>query len=156
MASFVAQCAKRVKNANAPRSFQTIFFPSIDSPATTDVDSFCPNRASHPSIHPSIQRLEDTFADDILLGGGFWRRSQRYWGHISGNKFILHGPKAYRQFCFRTRGALNSQGEQLVVQLLIQLSRRDIYGLLYTLAFILVGLPIVLRWWGVQLMPLYL
>ncbi len=107
-------------------------------------------------IEQAIQRLEDTFADDILLGGGFWRRSQRYWGHISGNKFILHGPKAYRQFCFRTRGALNSQGEQLVVQLLIQLSRRDIYGLLYTLAFILVGLPIVLRLWGVQLMPLYL
>lgn len=107
-------------------------------------------------IEQATQRLEDTFADDIFLGGGFWRRSQRYWGHINGNQFILHGPKAYRQFCFRTRGMLDSQGEKLVVQLLIQLSRRDIYGLLYTLAFILIGLPIVLRWWGVQLMPLYL
>ncbi|WP_299484581.1 hypothetical protein [Acaryochloris sp. IP29b_bin.137] len=104
----------------------------------------------------AYQRLEAAFADEIFLGGGFWQRSQRYWGHINGNQFILHGPKAYRQFCFRTRGSLDSQGEQLVVQLLIQLSRRDIYGLLYTLIVLLVALPIVLSWWGVQLMPLYL
>lgn len=107
-------------------------------------------------LEQAYQRLEAAFADDIFLGGGFWQRSQHYWGHINGNQFILHGPKAHRQFCFRTRGSLADQGEQLEVQLLIQLSRRDIYGLLYILIFLFVALPLVLSWWGVQLMPFYL
>ncbi len=108
------------------------------------------------SMEQAYQRLEEAFADDIFLGGNFWQLSRHYWGHINGNQFILHGPRAHRQFCFRTRGSLENRGDQLVVQLLFQLSRRDLYGLLYSLMFLLVGLQVVLRWWGMLLLPFYL
>lgn len=104
-------------------------------------------------MEQACQRLDEAFADDIFLRGGFWQVSRHYWGHINNNQFILHGPKAYRQFCFRTRGSLDNQREQLVVQLLIQLSRRDIFGLLYSLAFVLGFLLLVAKEGGGLWLP---
>ncbi|WP_299402608.1 hypothetical protein [Acaryochloris sp. IP29b_bin.148] len=104
-------------------------------------------------MNQASQRLEEAFVDDIFLRGSFWRCSRHYWGHMHGKHFVLHGPKAHRQFCFRTRGILDNRGEQLVVQLLIQLSRRDIFGLLYSLAFVLGFLFFASREGGIFLMP---
>lgn len=108
------------------------------------------------SMAQACQNLEVAFADDILLGGSFWRLRRHYWGHINNNYLILHGPRAHRQFCFRTQGLLENHEDQTVLHLLIQLSRRDIYSLLFMVAFLLVALPVVLQGWGVQLMPFYL
>lgn len=105
------------------------------------------------SIEQACQRLDKAFACDISLGGSFWQWPRHYWGHINGNQFVLHGPKAYRQFCFRTRGSFDVQGEQLVIQLWIQLSRRDVLSLLYSLAFVLGFLFLASKEGGVLMLP---
>lgn len=112
-------------------------------------------------IEQAYQRLDEAFAGDISLGGSFVQWPQHYleqiprhyWGHINGNQFVLHGPEAYRQFCFRTRGFFAIQGEQLVLELWVQLSRRDVFGLLYVLAFVFGFLFFVVQEVGVVFIP---
>lgn len=107
-------------------------------------------------MEQAYQRLDEVLAEDIVLGGSFWQWPRHYWGHINGNQFVLHGPKAHRQFCFRTRGSLIAQGEQLIVQLWIQLSRRDVFSLLYSLAFVLGFLFLGAQEGGVVFLPFLL
>lgn len=106
-------------------------------------------------IEEARQRLIRVFANDILLEGSFWRLTRHYWGHIHNNQIVLHGPQAHRQFCFRTQGLLEKHEGQIILRLLIQLSRRDLYGLLFAIVFLAIALPTVLQGWGVQLMPFY-
>lgn len=106
-------------------------------------------------MEQAYQRLDAVLAEDIFLGGSFWQWPRHYWGHINGNQFVLHGPKAHRQFCFRTQGSLCAQGEQLVVKLWIQLSRRDVFSLLYSLAFVLGFLFLGAKEEGVVFLPFF-
>lgn len=101
--------------------------------------------------------LSSALAEDIILSGT-WQLTRRYWGHLSHDHLTLHGPRANRQFCFLTRGNLRpgDTPEQTRIDLEITLGQGSEMQLLGAIAVVSVMFPIILRWFGVFLLPLVL
>ena len=103
------------------------------------------------------QNLKAALAEDIMLSGS-WQLTRRYWGHFSYPDLTLHGPRANRQFCFLTQGQLQrgSDREQTTLDISITLGQASEAQLLWLLVMLPILLGVVLRWFGLFLLPLFL
>lgn len=101
------------------------------------------------------ERLAAALSEKIVLKGQF-QLTRYYWGQLNHNHLTLYGPRANRQFCFLTQGELSYGGIQTQFDGHMYLRALDFYQLMLAIAVLIVALSVVLRWFGLTLMPLFL
>jgi hypothetical protein len=106
-------------------------------------------------VEQARHHLKMALAKPITLTGRF-QVTRHYWGQISPDRLTLNGPRAVKQFCFLTRGELHGRGNQTELVLQVYLRDQDFYQLAMAAGILLILLPLVLRWWGLTVLPLFL
>ena len=99
--------------------------------------------------------LRESLSQEIMLSGNF-RVTRWYWGTLSNDSLVLHGPRAHRQFCFVTRGKLIKQAQQTHLEVDIRLSRKDSYSLLLAIAILIGFLLLQFHIAGLVFAPFFL
>lgn len=69
----------------------------------------------------AYQRLERAIATGIVIEDKYcYWNYWRFWGSLKNNQLTFFGPRTAKRFCFRTQGLLFTQGNYLVLHLLIE------------------------------------
>ncbi|WP_027269048.1 hypothetical protein [Leptolyngbya sp. PCC 6406] len=109
------------------------------------------------AIAVARQQLNFSLSREIVLGGRF-KLTRRYWGHFSADQLTLYGPRAQKQFCFRTQGQLSASDlpDHTRIDLDIYLRTLDLYLLLVAIAVVTTVLLAIFRLGGLVLLPIFL
>ena len=82
------------------------------------------------SLAIAQQNIREGLYDDIVLSSKFKVR-RRYWGSADLNQVRFFGPKARKQFCFRTQGKLTGNQDETKLVATMRLCTFDFYQLLF-------------------------